>query len=509
MPRWNNTMKYFSTQLPSQRRKTAAVHKANIFSIACACAVMLGLAGCVAIPPDHEVSQQQDMARAQLAAGIKLAHDGWPDAQWWTRYDDAQLNRLIKQALMNSPTLEVAAARIGSAQAALKVNQAAQGLDVNFNAAANRQRYSGNGLFPPPIGGSYFNEETLQVQARYDFDWWGKHKSQIAAALGETNARRADYAQAEQTLAAAIAQSYFNLQSGWARLENMQKAAATQRELVADKARRIAHGIAAIDEQRTAETRLSESNRQVAQLDTQIAREREVLRALLGADSNALADLKPQPIPGVAHAMPSRLGMELLARRPDLQAARWRVEASLSRVEVTQAAFYPDIDLTGSFGLDSLSLNHLLTAASRSLFIGPTLSLPIFNSKNLQGRLGVARNERNELIADYNQTVFNAVAEVAQAGATLQGIESQMKQQADAVQSTNALLHTAQAKFKQGLADRAATLDAELAVLRQRDASLQLQNQQQLAEVSLAKALGGGYRMNPVDTRTALSQPSK
>jgi multidrug efflux system outer membrane protein len=327
--------------------------------------------------------------------------------------------------------------------------------------------------------------------------------------VGEANARRADYAQAEQTLAAAIAHSYFNLQSGWARLANLQKIAATQREVVQDKTARVAHGIAAIDVQRLAETRLSELNRQVAQLDAQTVREREALRALLGAGGDALADLKPLPLPDAPHAMPSKLGIELLARRPDLQAARWRVEASLNRTEAARAAFYPDINLTGSFGLDAISLSHLLEAGSRTLFIGPTLSLPLFNSKTLKGQLGIARNERNELIADYNQSVFNAVRDVAQAGAGLQGIESEMQQQADAVQSTNALLHSAQAKFRQGLTDRGATLEAELASLRQNDASLQLQNQRLLAEVALVKALGGGYRIEPFNGKTAFIQTSK
>lgn len=485
------------------------MRKSRIFTSAGLFTFMLGIAGCASIPADQNRLPQQDMARAQLAADIKLARDGWPDTQWWTQYGDPQLNRLIKQALTTSPTLEVAAARIGSARAALAVNAADQGLNVNFNAAQNRQRYSGNGLFPAPIGGNYFNETILQVQASYDFDWWGKHRAQITAALGEVNARRADYAQAEQALAAVITQHYFNLQSGWARLANMQKSVATESGLVAGKVKRIARGLAAIDEQRMAETELSYLNQRVAQLEAQVAGEREALRALLGADSNALADLTPQRIPDVAHTLPSKLGMELLARRPDLQAARWRVEASLSRIEMTQAAFYPDINLTGAFGLDTLSLGKLFNAASRTLFVGPTLSLPLFDSKRLEARLGAARSERNEMIADYNQAVFNAVREVAQQGATMQGIESQIRLQDGAMKASNDLLRTAQAKFRQGLANRDTVLAAELARLTQQDASLQLENQQLLAEVSLVKALGGGYRSEAISPDAAHIQSSK
>jgi multidrug efflux system outer membrane protein len=98
---------------------------------------------------------------------------------------------------------------------------------------------------------------------------------------------------------------------------------------------------------------------------------------------------------------------------------------------------------------------------------------------------------------------------VAQQGAALQGIESQMKHQAGAMQASNDLLRTAQAKFKQGLAERGTVLAAELALSKQRDTELQLENQQLIAEVSLIKALGGGYRTDLTGTDAALTQLSK
>ncbi|HSY25998.1 MAG TPA: efflux transporter outer membrane subunit, partial [Burkholderiaceae bacterium] len=432
-----------------------------------ATALLLAMAGCVSIPADHDVLSQRDMASAQLAANIKLARDGWPEAQWWTRYDDPQLNRLITQALKEGPTLQVAAARTGSARAALSVDASAGGINVDFTADSNRQRYSANGFFPPPIGGSYYTETTPQVVANYDFDWWGKHKAAISAALGEVNARQADYAQAEQTLAAEVAQSYFTLQGDWTRLDNLQHMQALQTELVADKAKRIANGIASSDAERLAEVDLGNLKQQKTQLETHIAHEREALRALLGADSQALTDLGPHPLPELPPALPATLGIELLARRPDLQAARWQVEASLDRIEATQATFYPDVNLMASFGSDVITLDKLFSLASRTLYLGPTVTLPLFDSGRLKARLGVARAERNELIADYNQSVVNAVREVAQAGVSLQGLQKQIDEQALTVAASKAVLHSAQARYKQGLADRAGLLNAELAVSRQ------------------------------------------
>lgn len=481
------------------------VRHSNIFAASGLAALVLGIAGCAAIPPDRNPLPQQDMARTQLAADIKLARDGWPDKQWWTQYGDPQLSHLIERALTNSPTLEVAATRIGSARSALAVNAAETGTSVNFNAASNRQRYSANGLLPTPIGGNYFSETTLQVQARYELDWWGKRRALIAAALGEVNARQADYAQAEQVLAAAIAQRYFKLQSDFARLANMRKRVAAQSELVADKVERVRVGLATIDEQRMAEAGLAVLNRQVAQIEAQLAGEREALRALLGADGNALTDLQPSRIANVPHTLPAKLGMELLARRPDLQAERWRIVASLSRVEAARASFYPDINMSGGFGLDALSVNKLFKTASRTPFLGPTLSLPLFDSKRLDAHLAATRTERNELIADYNQRVVNAVRDIAQQAIALRRIEKESRQQLAAVDASDDLLRTAEARFKQGLTDRDTVLAAESARLEQQDAMLQLENQRLLAEVSLDQALGGGYRTGLVKAEAAHS----
>ncbi|SHN41904.1 outer membrane protein, multidrug efflux system [Duganella sacchari] len=477
--------------------KTTALLRPTVLALAVA------LAGCASVPPDHQALVKRDIASAEIASSIKLANEGWPQAQWWTAYHDEQLNAIIKQALAGSPSLEVAAAHIGSARSSLSRTVADMGIDSALFANANRQRYSGTGLFPAPIGGAYFSEETLRLDLRYNFDWWGKNRAQVAAAVGELNAGRAAYAEAEQALAASIAQSYFRLQGAWARLANTDKLAATQTALVQDKARRIANGLANADEQRAAEADLSLIRKQQAQLKSDIEHEREALRALAGADNRALADLKPAPLTPAPHTLPARLGLELLARRPDLQAARWKVEASLSKIDAAKAAFYPDVNLTGSIGLDTVKIENLLQSASRTLYLGPTLSLPLFDSKRLDAQLDSARTTRNERIAEYNQTIVDAVRDVAQGGAQLQGIEQQITQQSAATSSARAQLASAQARMDRGLANNNSVLNARLALLRQQDADLYLQQVQLLAEIALTNALGGGYHEEaPLATAT-------
>ncbi|MGK5026010.1 efflux transporter outer membrane subunit [Janthinobacterium sp. RB2R34] len=454
----------------------------------------LALAGCASIPPDTHVLPQQDLATRQLAADIHLASEGWPAAQWWRQFQDTQLNDLIEQALASSPGLDVANTRIGSALAAFDFQHADRDPRVDVNASVNRQRYSANGLTPAPVGGNYYNEAAVAVQAHYDLDWWGRHKAQIASALGEVNARRAEYAMAEQMLAGEIASHYFSMQNSWARMDNLHALVALQQSLVTDKEKRIANGLGVNDDHLSAQTRLSLIEQQIALLETQIVTEREALRALLGADGTALAQLRPRAAQALPHELPGKLGIELLARRPDLQAARWRVEASLNRIEAAQAAFYPDIDLGASVGLDAVKLGKLLASGSRTLLVGPALSLPLFDSGRLQAQLSGARSERNELIADYNQNVFNVVRDVAQAAARMQGVENQLRLQGESLRASEAQLRNARARLQQGLADRATVLNAEMTVRGQVDLGMQLQNQRQNAEIKLNLALGGGYR---------------
>jgi multidrug efflux system outer membrane protein len=472
--------------------------------LAAVLALLLG--ACAHVPPDRHVATQADVAQAALPSDIKLAAEGWPAARWWTQYGDAQLDALMQSALQGSPSLGTAAARIASAQSLLAAQQAEGGPEVNLSAGATRQRYSGTGLFPAPIGGAYFTDETVQLQTRYDLDWWGKEKAQIAAVAGEVKARRAEYALAEQVLAAQLAQAYFGLQAAWARTAKLDELQQVLEAVVRDRERRVGAGLAPAGEIQTARTQLADLRQRRAHLAALAVREREALRALTGGDAAALADLKARPLPQLPAALPARLGVELLARRADLQAARWRVEAALSRIEVQRAAFYPDINFSASLGLDTISLARLLNWNSRTLAFGPSISVPLFDNQRLDARLDAARNERNEIIADYNARVVDAVRAVAQAGVDVRDAGRQLEEHAAASTAAAALLRGAQAKLQAGLVDHGFELNARANLLRQQDSTLQLAAQRLNADVALVRALGGGYRDDSVPAHLTTSK---
>ena len=476
---------------PWNKPKDHQVRHFKLLSIAAAAAALLS--GCISVPPDANKAQGPDFAKAQHAPAIQLPADAWPAEQWWLDYHDPQLNALVARALRDNPSLTVAAARVASARAAFGAEVADEGGKVDLASGLNRQRYSSNGFFPPPIGGAWFNDASVSLRASYDVDWWGKHRALIAAALGETNAAAAESAQVRQVLAASVVQSYLRLQMLWARQDNTNALIAVQRDVIAGRKTRMVHGLISADALQSAEQDLASLQEQAARYDTDAAREREGLRALIGGDAAALTDLaRFRPAPAI-DAVPRDLGMELLARRPDLQAARWRVEAQLGRVAASEAAFRPDINLAAAIGLDATSLGKLLRYPSRTPLIGATLDLPLFDSGRLHAQLGQARSSRDELLAEYNEAVLNAVRDVAREAATLQGIAQETAAHAATLDASRRLAANAEARMRRGLADRAAVLQARLAVLRQRDVDLQLTDARLQTQVALVKALGGGY----------------
>lgn len=472
-----------------------------------ACAM---LAGCAHVPYDSSRVELPDFARAQHAAAIHLAREGWPAARWWTRYDDAQLDALVERALRDSPSMAVAQERVQGALAALAVEGSAGGASLGLDAGLNRQRYSGNGLFPAPIGGNFYNDLSVQVKAGYDFDWWGKHRAAVAAALGEVNARRAEAAQAERTLAAAVAQGYFHWQLLTARAAATRAIGALQQQLLAERQARVAAGLATSDEPHIAARDLGQLREQALALDAQADRQREALRALVGAtaadsDADPRFILTARPVASGIASLPAELGIGLLARRPDLQAARWRVESMLGRVAASQAAFYPDINLAGAFGLDAVSLGRLLRPNSRTMLIGSAIQLPLFDSARLSADLGVARAARNAAIADYNAQVLRAVGEVAQEGATVQGLAREAAAHGSTRAASAALVASSQRRIAHGLGDRRSLLLARQSLLRQDDIGLQLQDAALQAEVALIAALGGGFQADPLAAVTPAS----
>ncbi|XZG68879.1 efflux transporter outer membrane subunit [Chitinibacteraceae bacterium HSL-7] len=452
----------------------------------------LVLPGCALIPDDHPTATQRDLSAVTLDQSIRLAREGWPDALWWHHYHDAQLDALMSSALASAPSLAVAQSRVRQAEAAQGIAEHAGDLSASLDAQTDRQYLSATGLFPPPIGGNWYTDTKVGLNARYEFDWWGKNRNRIAAALGTVNAQRAEEKQAELTLTTAVAASYFALQTDRAVLDGLKMRREVLQSLHDGRARRVAQGLDRADIVDRVAADLAALDAQLANQNAAIGRQAETLKALIGSDLplNLAQTLPPQAKP----TLPASLGNELLARRPDLQAARWRVQSTLSAEAAQQAAFYPTLSIAGFAGFDTITTEKLFDLASRQLNLIPAISLPIFDQQHLDAALGAKRADRDAMVAEYNQTVANAVRDIAQDAITLQGLAHERAAQQRQLTALEDVQSSARAHLAQGLADKTALWSATLPVMAQRDA-LQRLNQRELeAQLQLIKALGGGYR---------------
>jgi NodT family efflux transporter outer membrane factor (OMF) lipoprotein len=269
----------------------------------------------------------------------------------------------------------------------------------------------------------------------------------------------------------------------------------TQRERI-DRitAGRIASGLDTQVERKTAQANLATSRATLAALDGSIVTTRYQLAALLGAGPDrGLAITRPALGVGDEVRLPENLPADLVSRRPDLVAAKWRVDALTHDVKEAKAEFYPDINLSAAIGLDAFGFGRFLTAASRTASAGPAIHLPIFDGGQLRAQLKGRYAEFDYAVATYNQTLVTALSEVATQLAQIRSTDQQLVDAEAAQDAARGADQLALTQYKAGLANQLTVLNADTTALAadQQVANLRMNRRDQ--QIALAVALGGGY----------------
>ncbi|HJW06983.1 MAG TPA: efflux transporter outer membrane subunit [Rhodanobacter sp.] len=458
-----------------------------------AAALALALAGCAAAPARlGQPALRDDVPLAGLQAPARA---GWPAAQWWRQYDDPQLDELIARAMRESPDLALAQSRVRNAEQSAKLAAAQLGLTVNGSVQVTRERLSDHGLIPSQfLGFSWYNQADLGVQLQYDFDWWGKKRATMEAALDQARAAEAQRSAAALAIQYAVADTYFGWQADQARLQLADQLLATQQQFARIAELRVRQGVDLPDEVQKAQAQLAAVREMRVALDGSAQIRRAALASLLGVAPAELSELQPRPLPTIERGVPADGGLDLIARRPDIAASRWQVEAALKQTDAARAEFFPDLSLTALAGLSSIDMGKLLTAGSRVFALTPALHLPIFNGGALEANYGVSKARLDTAVAQYDSTVLAAAREVATQALGAEQLAARQREQQARLDADQRLLANAQARARQGVRDLRESLGAQAALLQQRDAATQLQAQAVSTDLALIKALGGGYR---------------
>jgi len=461
-------------------------------------AVLLG--GCASqasIQPREKMPTAQELAaKLQLQAPEAAAGAGpaLPSPNWWDAYQDPELTRWIETGLADSPTLREADARLARAEAFFASARAAQGPNVGFGADSTAQRISGTGIFPPPLAGMVHTINDVDLSATLELDLFGRLAARTDAAHWSADASAADRDLARVRLAGAIGHAYFEL----ARAQRARRIAvdieASRTQTLDLVRRRVSAGFDTQVERRLAEMTVPEIRVDIEQADEQIALARHSL-ALLSGQGPQAADAVDARLPEESAVLPpAALPLDLLARRADVAAAQRRVMAALSSVEAARKDFYPNVNLTALVGINSLTTQLLFEYNSRVWQVGPAIHLPLFDGGALRAQLRSASAAADEAIDTYNTTVLQAAREVADALSSIASVARQRSQQALATEHAQAAADLAMIRYQAGLGNYLTVLAAQTSVLAQRRAQVELDARAAALDVSLALALGGGFR---------------
>lgn len=497
-------MRPFRRALPPAaptRRMRPSIARALLAALGCAA---LSSGGCTGFPSRPKPPA---LPAAAPLDGFQTGGGQWPAAEWWKGYGDPTLDRLVEMAVGTSPTLATAHARYESARQSVRVAGASTGVKVDANADIERQRLSDNGLIPPQLlGFTWYNQADLGLQVSYTFDWWGKQRDAIDAAMDQAHAAQADRAAAALLLASSVADAYFGWQSDEARL-----ALAREREQVAERQaaiarKRVGADLEAADSTSNADLAVAAAREQTASLEGSARMRVVTLAALLGRSIADLPPLEAKPLPAVSAGIPENVRIDLIARRADITASRWRIEAAERNLDAARAEFYPDVSINALLGLSSIDVSRLLEYGSRVPLAEAAVHLPVFDSGRLKARYGASRAAVDSAVASYRDTLVSAAREVATEATSRAQISAERAERLKQVDAARTLEAASAARVRQGVTDERPQLNASTSLLEQRDALLQLDAAALSADIALKRALGGGYEQ-PKELAAAAGGP--
>ena len=415
---------------------------------------------------------------------------------WWEQLGDPRLNALVEQALQNSPSLRVAQVRTARARSVIARVDADRQVQVTGGADLSRQRFSGRGFYPPPIGGSEYEIANVQATASYEFDWFGKNRSALNAAVGQTAAAQADAQAARLLLAAQVTRHYIALLRLQAQGELLEQTLVQRQRIGEISALRFKAGLESELEPLLNNPSVPEIRRQIAEVQEQAALLDNAMaaltgRPLFGQDAKAtplgrLQNLRSVPVP-------ENLMLDLLGRRPDITAARWRIEASLHEVNLAKSQFYPNVNLVAVFGLSSVGLGNIAASNTDQWNVGPAVRLPLFDGGRLRAQLRGKAIDVDAAIETYNLLVVDAAREAADQWVSAAAIQQQQTAQQAYQANARALHAIAQQRFAAGLTHQTTVLQAEGKVLEQQRIAIDLTARALDTQVLLVRAVGGTY----------------
>lgn len=419
----------------------------------------------------------------------------WPSANWWEMFKDCQLNALVEKALRDSPTLKKAAARVEHAKQIAMKRRSTLFPQLYGSAQTDWEYLSKDGLFrsiAPTVPPTY-DETTVGISFEYEFDFWGKYTKIFKAAVGEKRAQEAEKYQAALVLSVSVAEVYFDIQMDMARLKILGDTLKDRREFYDLRQARVVNGLDNNIIRNIAEQDVFSLQKMIVRTEERLQTNHHLLHMLLGEGPDVKEEIHYKQTQLKNFQLPKEISLNLVARRPDLMAQIWRVEAAAKLIGAAKADFYPNVNLYAFGGFDSLQFHNLFTWANKVGTLLPAINLPIFTGGKLTANLREKAAAFEEAVYHYNELVLRAVREVADELTIMQKVGTELHLQKKLVKSKAQDLALMNARFSQGVSNFLDVLHSEEEVLSQQLIAIDIEYVQLTSALRLIKALGGGY----------------
>lgn len=456
----------------------------------------VSLAGCA--PNLGPAPQIQPPAAYETTQSLSAPATAWPEDAWWKSYGDPQLDSLIAEALKGSPDLKMAAARVRGLEAVADINEAMLWPTIVGDGTLMETRMTENLGFPPMFAAympkGFHHAALVTASIQYELDLFGKNRAAFEQAMSTAEAAQADEAEARLQISAGVAQTYAVLMQLFADKATAEDAIDVRRQSAELVEKRLHSGLENDASLSQARAQLEAAKVQAEAIDGYIARTRHALAALVGKGP----DFGLTIVPAKAHTLrnnglPASLAADLIGRRPDIVAARLNAEAAAKGIEIANANFYPNVDLTGLYGLGTLDAKMLLKSSSQIAAFGPAIHLPIFDYGRNTGIYRASRAKYDAAVALYDKTLTNALRDVADAWSNRKALDGQLTHARAALADSENAYRVIRVRYGAGLARYLDVLTAENLLLRQRVAVADLEAQSFAYDIALVRALGGGY----------------
>ena len=418
-------------------------------------------------------------------------------SNWWSLFDDVQLNDLVIRAEQNNLDLRLAVNRIAQMRAQLGVVDAKQGPQVSAFASVDREDISDNSKFAAlgakPDGNSYW---LGGVDISWELDLWGRLDYLFEGARQGVNASVFDAAAVQVLVRANVVSTYLNLRGAQQQLALLAREVGVREETLTMTQSQFNNGVVGKAAVATSRAKLAHLKSRVEPAKARVHHFMNQLAWLTGEPPQALDALLSSKgqLPQVPKSIPLNLDSELALQRPDIMSASAHLKQATATVGVANADFYPSISLNGRTGFEAFNSDQLSEWDSAFFVVGPSVYLPVFNGGKLQKRLKLSEEKQTAAALKYRKTVLQAWHEIDNALADLQSIYAQHLSLQEAYDEISLALKHTEYGYEQGSMSK---LDVLLASEKVTQAAQRLSESQtgvNVALVTLYKTLGGGWQ---------------